>query len=258
MAEKLGKTEDHAFFAKRAGYYKNLFDPETRSARPKDSGGQWLTPFNPYELAHADSQIGGHYTEGNALQYTWHVMHDIEGLIEQLGGKKETAEVLDYLFNTTGEAPAGLADVTGLIGQYAHGNEPSHHVAYLYTYLDRPEETQRLVRRICTDFYQNKPDGLIGNDDCGQMSAWYLFSALGFYPVNPVSGELVIGAPQIPKATIEVGNGKQFTMVAKNLSKENMYVEKTEWNGQPYNKKFIAYEDVMNGGTLVFHMTGTP
>lgn len=258
MAEKLGKTEDHAFFAKRAGYYKNLFDPETRSARPKDSGGQWLTPFNPYELAHADSQIGGHYTEGNALQYTWHVMHDIEGLIEQLGGKKETAEVLDYLFNTTGEAPAGLADVTGLIGQYAHGNEPSHHVAYLYTYLDRPEETQRLVRRICTDFYQNKPDGLIGNDDCGQMSAWYLFSALGFYPVNPVSGELVIGAPQIPKATIEVGNGKQFTMVAKNLSKENMYVEKIEWNGQPYNKKFIAYEDVMNGGTLVFHMTGTP
>ncbi|MFA5651600.1 MAG: GH92 family glycosyl hydrolase, partial [Proteiniphilum sp.] len=231
MAEKLGKTEDHAFFAKRAGYYKNLFDPETRSARPKDSGGQWLTPFNPYELAHADSQIGGHYTEGNALQYTWHVMHDIEGLIEQLGGKKETAEVLDYLFNTTGEAPAGLADVTGLIGQYAHGNEPSHHVAYLYTYLDRPEETQRLVRRICTDFYQNKPDGLIGNDDCGQMSAWYLFSALGFYPVNPVSGELVIGAPQIPKATIEVGNGKQFTMVAKNLSKENMYVEKIEWNG---------------------------
>lgn len=258
MAEKLGKTEDHAFFAKRAGYYKNLFDPETRSARPKDSGGQWLTPFNPYELAHADSQIGGHYTEGNALQYTWHVMHDIEGLIEQLGGKKETAEVLDYLFNTTGEAPAGLADVTGLIGQYAHGNEPSHHVAYLYTYLDRPEETQRLVRRICTDFYQNKPDGLIGNDDCGQMSAWYLFSALGFYPVNPVSGELVIGAPQIPKATIELGNGKQFTMVAKNLSKENMYVEKIEWNGQPYNKKFIAYEDVMNGGTLVFHMTGTP
>lgn len=258
MAEKLGKTEDHAFFAKRAGYYKNLFDPETRSARPKDSKGEWLTPFDPYELAHADSQIGGHYTEGNALQYTWHVMHDIEGLIEQLGGKKETAEVLDYLFNTTREAPAELADVTGLIGQYAHGNEPSHHVAYLYTYLDRPEETQRLVRRICTDFYRNKPDGLIGNDDCGQMSAWYLFSALGFYPVNPVSGELVIGAPQIPKATIEVGNGKQFTMVAKNLSKENMYVEKIEWNGQPYNKKFIAYEDVMNGGTLVFHMTGTP
>src|SRR5690554_778898 len=258
MAEKLGKTEDHAFFMQRADYYKNLYDPETRSARPKDSGGQWLTPFNPYELAHADSQIGGHYTEGNALQYTWHVMHDIEGLIEQLGGKKETAEVLDYLFNTTGEAPAGLADVTGLIGQYAHGNEPSHHVAYLYTYLDRPEVTQRLVRQICTDFYQNKPDGLIGNDDCGQMSAWYLFSAMGFYPVNPVSGELVIGAPQIPKATIEVGNGKQFTMVAKNLSKENMYVEKIEWNGQPYNKKFIAYEDVMNGGTLVFHMTGTP
>lgn len=258
MAEKLGKSEDHAFFLQRADYYKNLFDPESRSMRPKDSNGEWLTPFDPYELAHADSQIGGHYTEGNALQYTWHVMHDIPGLIELMGGKEETGKVLDYLFNTTSETPGKLADVTGLIGQYAHGNEPSHHVAYLYTYLDRPEETQRLVRQICTDFYQNKPDGLIGNDDCGQMSAWYLFSAMGFYPVNPVGGELVLGAPQLPKVTIDVGNGKKFTMEAKNLSAENLYVEKIELNGRPYNEKYISHEAIVEGATLVFYMTDKP
>lgn len=258
MAEKLGKTEDHAFFMQRAGYYKNHFDAETRSMRPKDSRGNWLTPFNPYELAHADSQIGGHYTEGNALQYTWHVMHDIEGLVDLMGGKENTLEVLDYLFTTTTETPGQLADVTGLIGQYAHGNEPSHHVAYLYTYLDRPEETQRLIRQICTDFYQNKPDGLIGNDDCGQMSAWYLFSAMGFYPVNPVGGELVLGAPQLPKVVIRLENGKNFTMEAKNLSEENMYVDRVELNGQPYTKKNISYDAIMEGSTLVFHMTNRP
>lgn len=258
MAEKLGKTEDQAFFLKRADYYKNHFDAETRSMRPKDSQGNWLTPFNPYELAHADSQIGGHYTEGNALQYTWHVMHDFEGLIDLMGGKEKTLEVLDYLFTTTNDTPGELADVTGLIGQYAHGNEPSHHVAYLYTYLDRPEETQRLIRQICTDFYQNKPDGLIGNDDCGQMSAWYLFSAMGFYPVNPVGGDLVLGAPQIPKAVINLGNGKQFTMEAKNLSEENLYVEKIELNGQVIDSNFITYDAIMDGATLVFYMTDTP
>ncbi|MGI6521753.1 MAG: GH92 family glycosyl hydrolase [Fermentimonas sp.] len=258
MAEKLGKTDDHTFFMKRANYYKNLFDPETRSMRPKDSKGEWLTPFDPYELAHADSQIGGHYTEGNALQYTWHVLHDIPGLVEQMGGKEEAGKILDYLFNTTSETPGKLADVTGLIGQYAHGNEPSHHVAYLYSYLDRPEETQRLVRRICTDFYQNKPGGLIGNDDCGQMSAWYLFSAMGFYPVNPVGGEMVLGAPQLPKVSIDVGNGKYFTMEAMNLSEANLHVEKIELNGQPYDKMFITFEEIMNGGTLLFYMTDKP
>lgn len=255
FAEKLGKTEDAAFFRKRAEYYKNLFDKQTNAMRPKDSKGEWLTPFDPYELAHADSQVGGHYTEGNALQYTWHVMQDIPGLIELMGGKEETGKVLDYLFNTTQDATGTLSDVTGLIGQYAHGNEPSHHVAYIYSYLDRPEETQRLVRQICTDFYKNKPDGLIGNDDCGQMSAWYMFSAMGFYPMNPVSGEFVFGAPQIPSARIDVGNGKTFTMEAKNLSKENIYVEKIELNGQPYGKKFITYQDIMNGGMVVFYMT---
>lgn len=255
MAQKLGKTEDYEFFMKRSGYYKNLYDAETHAMRPKDSHGNWLSPFDPYELAHADSNVGGHYTEGNALQYTWHVMQDIPGLIGLMGGKEQTGKVLDSLFHTTQGSTGKLSDVTGLIGQYAHGNEPSHHVAYIYNYLDRPGETQRLVRQITTDFYKNKPDGLIGNDDCGQMSAWYLFSAMGFYPMNPVSGELVFGAPQLPKVTLKLGDGKTFTMEARNLSAENLYVDKIEWNGQPYNQKSITYADIMGGGTLLFYMT---
>lgn len=255
MAKKLGKTEDYEFFMNRSGFYKNHYDNETKSMRPKDSKGEWLTPFDPYRLAHADSNIGGHYTEGNALQYTWHVLQDIPGLIELLGGKEEAGKVLDFLFTTEQELTGTLSDVTGLIGQYAHGNEPSHHIAYIYMYLDRPEDTQRLIRQICNDFYQNKPDGLIGNDDCGQMSAWYMFSAMGFYPVNPVSGELVFGAPQLPKTTLNLDNGKTFTIEAINLSEENMYIEKLELNGSIYTEKFITYDDIMNGGELTFYMT---
>ena len=258
MAKELGKDEDYDFFMKRSEYYKNLYDSESKAMRPKDSEGNWLTPFDPYELAHADSSIGGHYTEGNALQYTWHVMQDVEGLIEVLGGKESAGELLDYFFNTTQETTGTLSDVTGLIGQYAHGNEPSHHIAYIYSYLDRPEETQRLVRQITTDFYKNKPDGLIGNDDCGQMSAWYMFSAMGFYPMNPVNGEFVLGAPQIEGAKISVGNGKWFTMEAKNLSENNMYVEKVELNGEEYTERYITYKDIMSGSSLVFYMTDTP
>lgn len=255
MAKELGKMDDYEFFMKRSNYYKNLYDAESKSMRPKDSNGEWLSPFDPYELAHADSSIGGHYTEGNALQYTWHVMQDIEGLIELLGGKEKAGELLDYFFNTEQETTGKLADVTGLIGQYAHGNEPSHHIAYIYSYLDRPKDTQRLIRQITTDFYKNKPDGLIGNDDCGQMSAWYMFSAMGFYPMNPVSGEFVIGSPQIEGAKINVGNGKHFTMEAKNLSEKNMYVEKVELNGKELTDKYITYKDIISGGNLVFHMT---
>ncbi len=258
MAKGLGKEEDYEFFMKRSNYYKNLYDSESKAMRPKDSKGDWLAAFDPYELAHADSSIGGHYTEGNALQYTWHVMQDVEGLIDVLGGKEAAGELLDYFFNTTQESTGTLSDVTGLIGQYAHGNEPSHHIAYIYSYLDRPEETQRLVRQITTDFYKNKPDGLIGNDDCGQMSAWYMFSAMGFYPMNPVNGEFVLGAPQIDGAKIDVGSGKYFTMEAKNLSGDNMFVERVELNGKEYTEKFITYKDIMSGSSLVFYMTNTP
>ena len=255
MAQKLGKTDDYEFFINRSNFYKNHFDSETMSMRPRDSKGDWLTPFDPYQLAHADSHIGGHYTEGNALQYTWHVMHDVPGLIQHMGGKEQAGEILDYLFTTEKESTGQLSDVTGLIGQYAHGNEPSHHIAYLYMHLDRPHDTQRLIRQICRDFYQNKPDGLIGNDDCGQMSAWYLFSAMGFYPVNTVDGQYIFGAPQLSKATIELGNGNTFVMEAINLSEENMYIEKIELNGEPYTENFITHDHIMNGGKLTFYMS---
>src|SRR5690606_33710755 len=148
-------------------------------------------------------------------------------------------KMLDYLLTTEQESTGKLSDVTGLIGQYAHGNEPSHHIAYLYMYLDRPRDTQQLIRKICRDFYQNKPDGLIGNDDCGQMSAWYLFSAMGFYPVNTVDGRYIFGAPQLSKVTIDVGNGNSFVMEALNLSEENLYIEKIELNGKPYTENYI-------------------
>ena len=254
MAQKLGKTDDYEFFMNRSNFYKNHFDSETMSMRPRDSKGNWLTPFDPYQLAHADSDIGGHYTEGNALQYTWHVMHDVPGLIQHMGGKEQAGKVLDYLFTTEQESTGQLSDVTGLIGQYAHGNEPSHHIAYLYMYLNRAHDTQRLIRQICSDFYQNKPDGLIGNDDCGQMSAWYLFSAMGFYPVNTVDGRYVFGAPQLSKAKINLDNGNTFVMEAINLSEENMYIEKIELNGEPYTENFITHADIMNGGKLTFYM----
>lgn len=258
MAEKLGKERDTQFFRKRAEYYKNLFDPSTNYMRGRDSKGNWRTPFDPFELAHGDSSVGGDYTEGNAAQYTWHVLQDIPGLLALMGDDKKAAERLDSLFFTTAKSKNTLSDVTGLIGQYAHGNEPSHHIAYLYTYLGQSYKTQELVRQICTDFYKNLPDGLIGNDDCGQMSAWYIFSSLGFYPVNPVSGEFVIGAPQIPAAKIDAGNGKVFSMEAKNISEDNKYVEKIELNGKPYAKQTISYKDIMDGASLVFYMTNQP
>lgn len=255
MSKKMGKNEDYDFFINRSQFYKNVYDKESKSVRPKDSTGNFMTPFDPNELAHSDSDIGGHYTEGNARQYTWHVLQDIPGLIDLMGGEDNATVILDSLFYTSQKTTGELADVTGLIGQYAHGNEPSHHVAYIYPYLNKPEEAQKLIRQITTDFYQAKPDGLVGNDDCGQMSAWLLFSSLGFYPLNPVSGEYVIGAPQVPAATIPLKNGKTFTMQTKNLSVNNLYVERIELNGKPYNKKTISHQDIVNGGEIVFYMT---
>ena len=255
MAQKMGKTADYEFFTKRANYYKNIFDADLDYMRGRDSKGEWRAPFDPFALAHGDSSVGGDYTEGNAAQYTWHVLQDIPGLLALMGDDKMAAERLDSLFYTSQKTTNTLSDVTGLIGQYAHGNEPSHHIAYIYTYLNQSYKTQELIRQICTDFYKAKPDGLIGNDDCGQMSAWYVLSSIGFYPVDPVSGEFIIGAPQVSEVVIPVGNGKSFRMEAKNLSDKNMYVEKMELNGKPYDKQAVSYKDIMDGATLVFYMT---
>lgn len=251
MAKLMGKTEDAEYFSKRAEFYKNLFDPSTKFMRPRLADGSWKQDFDPSQLAHSESR-GGEYTEGNAWQYTWHVQHAIPELIEMMGGAEPFMNKLDSLFILNLED--SLADVSGLIGQYAHGNEPSHHVAYLYALAGRPERTQELIREIFDTQYRPKPDGLCGNDDCGQMSAWYMLSAMGFYPVDPVSGEFVFGAPQLPQIVLHLQNGNTFTVIADGISTEKKYVESITLNGEPYNKKYITYEDIMNGGTLVYKM----
>lgn len=252
MAKRMGKTEDAAYFARRADFYKNLFDSSTQFMRPKKSDGTWKSPFNPSQIGHAES-VGGDYTEGNAWQYTWHVQHDVPGLIALFGGEEPFLNKLDSLFTLKLETTQ--ADVTGLIGQYAHGNEPSHHVSYLYALAGRPERTQELIREIFDTQYSPKPNGLCGNDDCGQMSAWYMFSAMGFYPVNPVSGEYVFGAPQLPEFVLHLADGKTFTIKAEGLSEANKYVKSITLNGEPYTKNFISHADIVKGGTLVYQMT---
>ena len=251
MAKRMGKEEDAAYFSKRADFYKNLFDTQTQFMRPRNANGTWKTPFDPSEVAHAESK-GGDYTEGNAWQYTWHVQHDVPGLIALFGGEEAFLNKLDSVF--TVELKTTQADVTGLIGQYAHGNEPSHHVTYLYAMAGRPERTQELIRQIFDTQYRPEPDGLCGNDDCGQMSAWYMFSAMGFYPVDPVSGNYVFGAPQLPKIVLNLADGKTFTVIAEGISDENKYVESITLNGEPYTKNYLTHEDMVKGGTLVFKM----
>lgn len=251
MAKLMGKEEDYAYFADRAQWYKHLFDPETKFMRPKNSDGTWKTPFDPAGLAHAESS-GGDYTEGNAWQYTWHVQHDPEALIELMGGTKPFIERLNTFFTTKLEST--LSDVTGLIGQYAHGNEPSHHVAYFYALAGQPRRTAELVREIFDTQYLPKADGLCGNDDCGQMSAWYMLSAMGFYPVDPVSGKYVFGAPQMEKFVLDMGGDTTFTIEAKGLSEQNKYVKKILLNGKPYKKNYIDHADIVAGGTLTYVM----
>ena len=255
MAEKLGHKEDAAFFFKRAANWKNVFDPSLGLVRGKDSQGNWRTPFDPYALGHGANRAND-FTEGNAFQYSWHVMQDVPGLVAAMGGREKFEERLDSLFvqPQRTEGMGDVLDVTGLIGQYVHGNEPSHHVIYFYPQIGRPEKAAERIREVFDRFYLPKPDGLCGNDDCGQMSAWYLFSAMGFYPFNSCGGEYVIGAPQVPKVTLNSANGKVFTMTAKNLSKENKYVKSVTLNGKPITDWTIRHEDVMKGGELVFEM----
>ena len=252
MARLMGKKQDEQYFSRRAQFYKNLFDKQTQFMRPRLSDGSWKTPFDPSNLAHAESN-GGDYTEGNAWQYTWQVQHDIPGLIKLFGGNKPFLKKLDQFFSLKLES--NLSDVTGLIGQYAHGNEPSHHVAYLYAMAGRPSRTQELIREIFDTQYRPTVDGLCGNDDCGQMSAWYMLSAMGFYPVNPVSAQYVFGAPQMPKITVSLQGGKTFTVIADGLSEANKYVDYILLNGKKYTKSYISHADIMNGGTLVYKMT---
>lgn len=260
MAKALGHDEDAEFFRSRSENWMNLFDPDTKLARGKDSEGNWRTPFDRFALSHAATH-GGDYTEGNAWQYTWHVQQSPEKLISLMGGPDAFETKLDSLFflDTVSKNNTGfVGDVTGLIGQYAHGNEPSHHVAYLYQYAGKPWKTESIIREIFDRFYKPLPDGLCGNDDCGQMSAWYLFSAMGFYPVDPVSLEYVIGAPQLPYMKLRLPNGKTFTMKAEGLSDSAKYVASASLDGRPLDGFRISHEDIMKGGTLEFVMTDRP
>lgn len=254
MAKKIGKTADYETFAKRAMYYKNYFDSSIKFIRPKLEDGSWRTPYDPARSIHGV----GDFCEGNGWQYTFFVPQDPYGLIGLFGGNKPFVEKLDQFFTNNDSMGEGASsDITGLIGQYAHGNEPSHHVAYLYVYAGAQWKTAEKVRYIMDEFYTDKPDGIIGNEDCGQMSAWYLLSAMGFYQVNPSDGVLVFGSPRFDKVTAKVRGGT-FTVEAENNSKENIYIQKVYLNGKLYPKTYITYNDIVSGGNLKFVMGKRP
>jgi len=250
MAKQMGKTEDGKYFAKRAENYKLYFDPGDEFLKGKLSDGSWTPGFN------ALSSKNGLYAEGNAWQYLWLVPQDVPGLITLLGGDKGFNNKLDEFFKLKSEED--LADLTGLIGQYAHGNEPSHHVTYLYAYSGQQWKTAEKVRYIMKDMYLSIPDGIIGNEDCGQMSAWYIFSSLGFYPVFPASGAYVIGSPLFDRATINLDNGKKFTVEAVNNSPKNIYIQSITLNRKNYTKTYILHKDIMNGSVLKIVMGSKP
>jgi len=251
MAKSLGKENTYKIYTERAQYYKNVFDPSTRFMRGRFRN-TWFAPFDPYE-------VNFNYTEANAWQYSFYVPQDISGFIKLLGGKDALEHQLDTLFvaedKTTGREQV---DITGLIGQYAHGNEPSHHMAYLYNFVNKPFKTQEKVHQILTELYTNTPDGISGNEDCGQMSAWYVFSSLGFYPVTPASDSYVIGTPLFDSATINLENGTAFAVVANNLSKENIYIKSATLNGEKYPHSYIKHSAILAGGKLIFEMTNKP
>ena len=251
MAKSLGKENDYKTYSERAQYYKNVFDPSTQFMRGRFRN-TWFSPFDPYE-------VNFNYTEANSWQYSFYVPQDISGFIKLLGGKEQLENQLDKLFTAEGKTSGShQVDITGLIGQYAHGNEPSHHMAYLYNFINKPFKTQEKTRQILTELYTNTPDGISGNEDCGQMSAWYIFSSLGFYPVTPGSNQYIIGSPLFEKATINLENGKAFTIEAKNNSSENKYIKSLKLNGNNYEFSYINHSDIINGGSLVFEMTNKP
>ena len=251
MAKHLGKDMDYLHYQKRAQFYKNLFDSSTGFMRPRNTDGSWLTPFDPAEGT-------PHFVEGNSYQYSLFAPHDVNGLIDSIGGDIKFDKWLDNLFTVESKHDNVIVDATGLIGQYAHGNEPSHHMAYLYNYIGKSWKTQEMVGQILETLYDDKPDGISGNEDCGQMSAWYIMSAMGFYPVCPGDPTYVIGAPIFDQITINLENGNIFTIKADNVSKNNKYIQSVTLNGKNYDKSWFKHEDITNGSTLVFKMGDKP
>ncbi len=252
FAKLIKHKEDYDYFYKRSFNYKNVIDTVSCFARGKTANGDWRTPFNPLNSEHRRDD----YCEGNAWQWTFFVPHDVDGLANMFGGRKVLLARLDSLFNLKSKISGTniSGDISGLIGQYAHGNEPSHHIAYLYNYLGEPRKTQYYVNKILTTLYDTIPDGICGNEDTGQMSAWYVFSALGFYPMNPVSGRYELGAPLFDKAVIKLPSKKTFTITAVNLSSKNICVKKIFLNGEKLNRTYLTFREVLNGGELRFEM----
>ena len=255
VAKLLGKKDDYEYFFNRSRSYKKYYDPETRFMRAVGTDGKFRLPFNPFFAEHRTND----YTEGNAWQYTFLVPHDVKGLIQLFGSDKAFMSKLDSLFFVEGWAGDNASpDMSGMTGQYAHGNEPSHHVIYMYNYAGRPDKAAPLLRKMLNEMYLDQPDGLSGNEDVGQMSAWYILSSVGLYQVDPVGGRFVIGSPLFDKATVNVGAGKTFTVVAKNNSDRNIYVQSARLNGKALKNSYIEFNDIRHGGTLELVMGPKP
>lgn len=255
VAKMLGKTDDYEYFLKRSQSYAKYFDPETRFMRAISEDGKFRTPFDPFDASHRTND----YTEGNAWQYTFLVPHDVHGLVKLFGSEKAFVTKLDSLFIVEGSLGDNASpDVSGLVGQYAQGNEPSHHVIYMYNYVGQPWKAAQMLRRMMKEMYTTQPDGLSGNEDVGQMSAWYVLSSVGLYQVEPSGGKFIIGSPLFDKATLNLGDGKTFTVRTVNNSDKNIYVQKVTLNGKAYNKTYINFNDMKRGGTLVLTMGAKP
>jgi predicted alpha-1,2-mannosidase len=255
MAKKLGKKDDYEYYSKRAGLYAQYFDPKRQFVRPKLDNGGFREPFSPFQSIHE----WGDYTEGNAWQYTWLVPHDVEGLIRLFGDDLQFTAKLDSLFFVKGEmGDKASSDISGLIGQYAHGNEPSHHVTYLYAYAGQQWKTAEKNHFIQRTLYNDKPDGLCGNEDCGQMSAWYIFSSMGFYPVNPANGAFVFGSPLFDQVTLNLPSEKQFIIKAINNNEKNIFIQSVKLNDREYTQSYITYKEIMQGGYLEILMGPLP
>ena len=255
LAKKLGHMEDYDRFIRRSGFYRNLYDANSGFFRGKKRDGEWLEPFDPLKYS---SNGDGPYTEGNAWQYLFYVPQDMPSLINLMGGKSNFNAKLDTFFTLDDTQGKKNANASGFIGQYAHGNEPSHHAAYLYNFSGQPWKTQMYVSRVLNELYNNSSAGYAGNEDCGQMSAWYVFSAMGFYPFNPVNGVYSLGSPLLQSAKIRLENGKYFTVLAQNAGKDNPYIQSVKLNGSAYTKTFITQNDIVEGGTLEFVMGSKP
>lgn len=255
VAKLLGKKDDYEYFFNRSRSYKKYYDPEARFLRAVGTDGKFRLPFNPFFAEHRTND----YTEGNAWQYTFLVPHDVKGLIKLFGSDKAFMSKLDSLFFVEGWAGDNASpDMSGMTGQYAHGNEPSHHVIYMYNYAGRPDKAAPMLRKMLNEMYLDQPDGLSGNEDVGQMSAWYILSSVGLYQVDPVGGRFVIGSPLFDKATVNVGGGKTFTVVAKNNSDKNIYVQSARLNGKTLKNSYVDFNDIRHGGTLELVMGPKP